>query len=317
MADVSRAFLTACAVLALSAHGEAAPPPGPAPEHRAAAASRFEAGKKLVRAGAWAAALAEFLESRRRYPTWSATFNAAICLQELGRHAEALDAYEAVLREFPDKLPAATKDTVQRAVLTLRGRVGTIALDESEPGAVISVDGVVHGEHPLVAPLRVATGSHVVRVYKEGFEPFEVRLDVAARQTAHVQARLHAVVRGGRLRVAEQAGREVQVLVDNNVVGQAPWEGPVAAGEHLVALRGDGMIGAQPVTVTVLRDKPRPSRSPQRRWPQPSGSSPYPPTPPSRSTRWRSGTGSGRAACGPASTPWSSLRRASCRSSRS
>lgn len=255
MRSVFRSILAGCVVLALSAPAQAAPPGGPAAERKARAALRFEAGKKLVRRTAWAAALAEFLESRRLYPTWSATFNVAVCLQELGRHAEALEAYETLLREFSDTLPKATKDAVRRDVLLLRGRVGAISLDESEPGAVVSIDGVVRGEHPLAAPIRVAAGSHVVRVYKDGFEPFEVRLDIAGGRTARVLARLHAVVQGARLRVAEQAGRKVWVLVDNNLVGEAPWEGPVAAGEHLVALRGEGIVGAQPVTVTVLRDK--------------------------------------------------------------
>src|SRR5262249_14477021 len=38
---------------------------------------------------------------------------------------------------------------------------------------------------------------------------------------------------------------------DNVVVGRTPWEGPVAPGEHMIVLRGSGLLGTQPVSAPV------------------------------------------------------------------
>ncbi|WP_437562023.1 PEGA domain-containing protein [Sorangium sp. So ce542] len=184
--------------------------PVPVPEEACAreeAEGRFRRGRRLFLEGAWGAALAELLESRRLYPTWSATSSAGACLMTLGRFDEALEVLEGSLATYGDALPAAVKTTAQKQVIALRDRVGTIALVAAEPGAAVVIDGRARGEHPSTAPLRVVAGTHVVRIYKEGFEPFETAASVAGGQTTSVVARLAPPVASGRLRVAERSGR--------------------------------------------------------------------------------------------------------------
>ena len=239
------AALVAPAAVAQPAPGSEAPP-----DRRGEALARFEKGNALFKVGALPAALAEFLESRRLLPTKSATSNAALCLTRLQRFDEALDMYESLLRDFSG-LPDDMKAEAQRELVRLRGLVGTVDVTGAEIGAAIAVDGQSRGDYPPVAPLRVAAGSHVVRVYKEGFEPFAARVDVAGGETARVTARLRALEQPGRLRVAEQSGRKLDVIVDGNVVGRTPWEGPVSAGDHTVLLRGEGTLGTQPASAPV------------------------------------------------------------------
>jgi hypothetical protein len=176
--------------------------------------------------------------------------NAAVCLRLLGRHDEALDQYEALFRAFRD-LPEPLKSEAQRAIVELLPRVGALVIDGAEPGATITVDGRRRGEHPLLSPLRLGVGSHVVRVYREGFEPFEAGIAIAGGQTAHLPARLVRLVQAGRLRVAEKGGKALDVVVDGNVVGVTPWEGPVAIGDHAVMLRGEDRFGAPPAPVSI------------------------------------------------------------------
>jgi hypothetical protein len=235
----------------------AAPAPtAPAPAdaspdaHKEEARAHFEKGVALTRENDWAPALAEFLESRRLFPTRTATQNAALVLQRLQRFDEALDLFETLLRDFPN-LPPEDKTQAQLAVIKLRGLVGTIDLDGAELGAEISIDGRDRGDYPPPAPLRVAAGTHVVRVYKEGFEPFEQRVDTAGGEATRVKARLRALTRVGRLKVSEQQGRALDVVVDGVVVGKTPWEGPLSVGQHTVVLRGEGLLGTQPATVPV------------------------------------------------------------------
>ncbi|WP_437492535.1 PEGA domain-containing protein [Sorangium sp. So ce1014] len=218
------------------------------------AKSRFVKGKTLYNAGALSAALAEFKASRELYPTESATRFAAICLERLHRFDEALDLFEAALRDFSDTLDAKTKDALQRRVVELRGLVGTVDIQGAEAGAAITVDGQSRGEFPLLEPLRLAAGSHGVRVYKEGFEPFEARVEVAGGQTARVSATLRRLRQTGTLQVAEVRGRELEVVVDGARVGKtsaAPLSLPLAPGRHVVLLRGEGRLGTVPANVTV------------------------------------------------------------------
>lgn len=264
---LSRLGVAALSV-ALGGSALAAPPDTPTPpastppaaaaqgaesgDKKAQAADHFKRGLALSDANAPAAALAEFLEARRLYPLRNATLQAAFCLEKLQRYDEALAMFEALLREFGEATPAEVKAIAQRKIVEMRRLVGTLEIEGAELGTVIILDGQERGEYPLLAPLRVAAGSHVVRVFKEGFQPFEQRVDVAGGQSATVSARLRALVRAGRLRVVEQGGRALDVVISGAVVGRTPWEGHLEKGEHTVSLRGERDLGTQPVSVAVL-----------------------------------------------------------------
>lgn len=246
------AMLTSAAGLAQPAPG--APAPAAAAGKKEEARAHFEKGLALADNASWDAALAEFSRSIELYPSRAATKNAAVCLRKLGRLDESLEMFEGLLRDVRG-LPADIKAEAQAAVLELRPLVGTIEIDGAAPGASITVDGRRRGEHPLFAPLRVPAGSHVVRLYAEGFETFEASVEVAGGQTAHVKARLVKLVEAGILHVTEASGKALDVVVDGNVVGVTPWQGPVATGEHTVMLRGEERFGTPPSQVSIKAGK--------------------------------------------------------------
>jgi hypothetical protein len=232
--------------------GDAAPAEteGPSEAVKQEARVHFQKGLALLREEAWGPALAEFMLSRELFATRAATNNAAIALRRLQRYDEALDMFEALLREFPN-LPANERTAAQRAIVELKGLVGTVEIVGAEPGATISIAGQSRGEYPPVTPLRVPAGTHIIRVFKEGFEAFEGRAEVAGGLTVTVEAKMRKLSQSGRLKVSEQGGRSLDVLVDNVVVGQTPWEGTLAVGDHTVALRGKEKLGTQPVAAPV------------------------------------------------------------------
>jgi hypothetical protein len=119
-----------------------------------------------------------------------------------------------------------------------------------EQGAQVLIDERARGATPL-APVRVSAGSHLVRVYKQGFVPFEMRVEVAGEQKKVVESRLVPLTQSGELNVVEANGKPADVLVDGVVVGKAPWAGRLAPGEHIVILRGEGNLGTQPATTPV------------------------------------------------------------------
>ena len=223
---------------------------GPSEADKEEARRQFEKGVVLLKEEAWSAALAAFLRSRELFPTRGNTKNAAFCLRKLQRYDESLDMYEALLRDFPNLSPE-DKLEAQTAAAEMRGLVGTIDITGAEPGAAITVDGQARGDYPPVTPIRAAAGSHIVRVYKEGFEPFETRVDVAGGQSSTVTAKLRALKDAGRLRVVEQSGRSLDLVVDGTVRGQTPWEGRLEIGPHMVFLRGKGTVGTQPASVVI------------------------------------------------------------------
>lgn len=230
----------------------AAPAAASPEDARKEAEAAFRRGLELLEQDAWQAALAEFLRSRQLFPTRNATNNAAFCLRRLNRFDEALDMYEALLREYPD-MDAEKKSAAQKEVADLRGLVGTIDIVGAEPGASIVVDGRPRPDFPLIDPLRVSAGTHTIRLFKEGFRPFETRLDVAGGQTVKVTAKMPALAASGRLRVAERSGQTLDVVIGGAVVGVTPWEGSVPVGDQVVWLAGDADMGTQPARVPVTR----------------------------------------------------------------
>lgn len=233
------------------------PPPGPvaAPDAKAQALARFERGVALFDAGSLDLALTEFLEARRLHPLRSATANAVVCLEQLGRHDEALEMAEALLREFGTVMTPEARERTQRKVIELRARLGTIEVTKAEVGATLLIDGKDRGQYPPLSPLRVKAGGHLLRVIMPGFEPFERHVDVAANGSVMVEAQQKALLRSGRLSVVEQSGKTLDVVVDGVSVGKTPWQGLLPLGNHVVLLRGEGVLGTLPTPILITQDQ--------------------------------------------------------------
>ncbi len=209
---------------------------------RSEARSYFEKGLAFFEKEAWDAALAEFFRSRRIYPTRAATENAAFCLRQLRRLDEALEMFEDMLKF--SNLTEAKRKTAEAAIAELQGQIGTLRIEGAEAGASIVVDGRYRGTLPLAGPLRVGVGTHEIRAFKEGSDPFGTTIEVKGKEEAVVQ--LRSLSTGGRLKVTEQHQRVLEVVVDGIVVGKTPWEGSLSVGEHLVTLRGSLDLDAIP-----------------------------------------------------------------------
>jgi PEGA domain len=233
---------------------ETPPPVAQRDADKVRARELFFQGFELQEAEDFAGALAAFQRSRALYATRNATNNAAVCLLRLKRVPEALVMFETLLREFP-KLPAAERQPVLREVQRLRAMVGAIVINGAPLGAQIVVAGRTVGQAPLLDPIRVRGGSIDVGVYKEGFVPLSVRLEVAGGETVSVEAKLEALMESGVLKVAEHGGSKLDVVLDGVVVGTTPWRGRVGLGRHVVWLRGDDDVGTEPAAIEVSPKK--------------------------------------------------------------
>jgi hypothetical protein len=214
----------------------------------------FERGVGHFDRKEWQAAAVEFLASRELFVTKANTKDAAICLRKIGRYDEALSLFEALLTNFAD-LPASDRELATREVSVLVHWVGTLDVVHAPDGARVTIDGVERGTAPLAKPLRLAAGTHVLRVIRDGFLPLEVRVDVPGGKRTVASGRLARLTRAGRLRVVERAGRALEVVVDGTSVGSTPWEGALAPGSHTVWLRGPAPLGTPPSAVRVPLDQ--------------------------------------------------------------
>ncbi|MFO0615461.1 MAG: PEGA domain-containing protein [Polyangiaceae bacterium] len=240
------------AVLAVAPGRASADPAPPAADAKDEAKRRFERGVELMNQKLWDEALAEFRASRALFPTRGNTQNSAVCLREVGRFDEALDMFDALLKEFAT-LSADERADVAAEIKALRDHVGSVEILVIEPGARLVIDGRDRGETPFSAPLRVNVGSHVVRVVKQGFAVLEARVEVRPRENAQVDGVLTALAVSGELKVTSDAPADV--VVDGVVVGPAPWSGRVAVGPHAVALRAEGDRGTAPAAAPVKADE--------------------------------------------------------------
>jgi hypothetical protein len=221
-------------------------------QKRLAAKERFLKGLELVQNERWDAALAEFLASREIFPTKVALKNAAVCYRQLARPVEALEMYEELVSSFCQQSQLDDCALAREAIGKLEREIGQIEVSAQPAGATILIDGKERGSAPLAKPVRVTSGAHTVRVFKEGFVSFEDQVVVAGGQKKSLRATLRQLAKSGRLSVREAQGKKLDVVVDGVVVGQTPWTGTLSVGAHALLLRGPGKLGSPPSVARVV-----------------------------------------------------------------
>jgi tetratricopeptide (TPR) repeat protein len=176
------AFLVLVASFTLPATVNAAPgagrlanaKDGAVPGNMARAQALFREGLALWQADLWAGALERFEASIALHPTHAAYVNMSLCLEKLGRNADALAAVEkAIEHANGDEVALARKRS------ELLRFVGRLTIRGGAPGTAVLVDGKEQGRLPLAAPLLLDAGVHLIRV-AEFSRRIEVRVDEPA-----------------------------------------------------------------------------------------------------------------------------------------
>lgn len=227
-----------------------APPPPAPPAPPLNEKAELAAGDAAAHSKDWSTALAHYEAARHVAPSARAQIGAADALYQLGRLGEAYEAYTETLTTYGPKLGPADKAVVNGRLKDLAGKTGWLSVRVAEPGADVQVDGQPIGLSPVPALLRVAVGSHIVRVTKEGFAPVETRGDVSPDGKDVLDITLVRAATQGHL-VVQSTGEPVRVLIDGVDVGVTPWEGDVAPGPHEVTGRTSTAI-APPQQVKVV-----------------------------------------------------------------
>jgi tetratricopeptide (TPR) repeat protein len=207
---------------------------------RSEARERFDRGLTRFEQGDHAGALAEFERAQALVPNEFVLFNIGLVYAAMNRPVEATGALDRVLRE-PGKLSDERLARARSLREQQSARVAELEVSTNAP-AQIEVDGVQVGATPLAAPLRIASGAHVLSLLAPGHLPLRRELTIASGARASLsfelipsEARLAHIAIASPLPGAE-------VFLDDQRVGRTPLPASIAVapGRRVIALRREG-----------------------------------------------------------------------------
>jgi hypothetical protein len=156
-----------------------ATPPEDSPEAKAKAQQLLKEGAQLYENGGLAEALEKFNEAYKAYASPKLLFNIGQASRDLGRLAEAMDAFEEFVSEATDA-PSDMTSEARRSIDELVPKLGRLHIQCATAGTEVSVDGKLVGRTPLERLIWVIPGGHQVTGKHPDTAPAVENVEVAA-----------------------------------------------------------------------------------------------------------------------------------------
>lgn len=141
---------------------------------------------------AYEEALALYKEAYEEFNSPKIFFPIARAEHRLGRHMEAMEHYQAMLKGAEDPKPELVAE-VDKAIAEVRKELVALDLTVEQDDAVVSIDGKDIGLTPLDGPHYMTPGEHKYTVTLEGFSPAEEVFDLNPGEVATRRIRLDAL----------------------------------------------------------------------------------------------------------------------------
>ena len=182
-------FLMAAALLSFAGRAPADPvdpaaAPAPAADNQAAALLR--AGNMAYKEGRFADAEQAYREAFEIKHGYDVAGNLGAAELAQGKLREAAGHLAFTLRLFPLTGQPALRDQMQRALEQCKRGVGAVEVKLEPAGATVRVDGDLVGEAPLLDPVFVDPGDHIISVSLAGYAPAEKRIHAERGETVPV-----------------------------------------------------------------------------------------------------------------------------------
>ena len=197
--------------------------PASAQDARAEARQHYQRALELFGEERYEGALVEFEAAYAAVPNPALLYNIGNVHAALGHAVEAVDAYEAYLRDAEGIAPD-RRTEVQASLTRQRDRVGRVLVRVNVEGAIITVDGEDVGTAPLPSPIRLTLGAHLFSARARGYDQPQTRVDVSGNSDTAVELTLReSEAARGLLRVTSVPSG-VTVLVAGREVGVTPLD---------------------------------------------------------------------------------------------
>ncbi len=156
------------------------------PQELAEARTHYQAGEAKFKAGDFETALKEFRLAEAVKATPHAARYIGLSADKLGRHVEAVAAYERFLTDVPAKLEN-EKETVKKRIGEIKAMPGTLKVTTHPADAKVAIDG--QAALPGPRDFTVPPGKHTIKVTSDGWTTAEqdVTVTFAAKQDLHVK----------------------------------------------------------------------------------------------------------------------------------
>lgn len=159
-------------------------------ERRAQAKRLFEAGLELALRGDFVEAAKAFELAQDLVPHPTTLLNLGLAYSSLGRAADASGAFSRYLEVAPTDTPPELLRDVRLKLDELRDKVGEVSIDVSPSGAQVALDG---RSVPLLSPVRVDAGPHVVTATLAGHDDGGTSISVLPGRLTQVQLTLSPI----------------------------------------------------------------------------------------------------------------------------
>jgi len=146
----------------------------------------YETGAAAFEAGDYSTALANLDESYRLFGSLRTLYSLGLCHHRTGNFPAAVRELEQYLREAGADAPAELRTQAEERIAEMRAEMARLDVRVNVDGAEILIDGDVVGSSPLVDPLDVGPGWHVVEARREGYDGEPQRVSVANGTSASV-----------------------------------------------------------------------------------------------------------------------------------
>ncbi|MBN1771598.1 MAG: PEGA domain-containing protein [Deltaproteobacteria bacterium] len=157
----------------------------PEPPEAQQARLLFEEGMAAIDREDYAAAIDAFTRSWEVSPKAIVLFNVAMCHRAMADFPATYDAFRRYLAAALEE-PQERRAQAEEMLRELDAVLARVTVTADVPGARILLDGTEVGTSPLGEPLRVTTGTHVVRAVADGFESAEWIVEVTAGEATDV-----------------------------------------------------------------------------------------------------------------------------------
>jgi len=163
----------------------------PAPSNKVDAKSLMQSGLKLFEAKDYLGALAVFRDAYERFPSGKILINIGTTLKELGRDAEAANAYQAYL-DAPDA-ETAKRAQIEGIVAEIDKTVGRLEVTVTPADAEVQINGGDWLPTAKAKRHRVTPGSFTVNARKAKFQSEAKQAQVTAGEIATISLTLVAL----------------------------------------------------------------------------------------------------------------------------